>query len=174
MLAFANQLVDEKKTNRRLMVASFDRRIARAEEARFLKGLLAGMRRKEMLACVALAGGELVGLCTLKRGGPADLRHTGVLGIVLLAGHRGEGIGERLMVSALRKARAEGVQLVEPEVAATNSPALALYEKLGFLKVGTVPGKISRDGELFDIVRMYLDLREPINPSLGGRRKVDP
>lgn len=78
------------------------------------------------------------------------------------------------MVSALRKARAEGVQLVEPEVAATNSPALALYEKLGFLKVGTVPGKISRDGELFDIVRMYLDLREPINPSLGGRRKVDP
>lgn len=70
MLAFANQLVDEKKTNRRLMVASFDRRIARAEEARFLKGLLAGMRRKEMLACVALAGGELVGLCTLKRGGP--------------------------------------------------------------------------------------------------------
>ena len=47
--------------------------------------------------------------------------------------HRRQGLGERLLRESLAALSARSVFL---EVRRTNSPAVAMYEKIGFLKVG--------------------------------------
>ncbi len=159
MLKFANALVREKKTNRDLGIISFDRWLTKKEEGRFLRMVIDGVKRKNVVSLAAFADGKMVGHCDLRRRLPRDVRHSGVFGIVILDGYRGVGIGERMMGEALREARRVGIWLVELTVFAANARAIHLYEKLGFSRVGVVPGKMLRDGRHLDEVVMYADLR---------------
>lgn len=52
-------------------------------------------------------------------------------------GARRQGIGRALMTRLLEDARAAGYARVSLEVRVSNAPALALYESLGFERVGT-------------------------------------
>jgi RimJ/RimL family protein N-acetyltransferase len=171
MLKFANLLVREKRTNREIGVASFDKRLTREEETKFVRSNVELAEKKQGVTTVALLGGRIVGECSLRRRGPSDLRHTGILGIVVLDGFRGMGIGEGLMKEVLRKARRIGVWLVELEVVSGNDIAVHLYEKLGFRKVGVIPDKVLRDGKLRDMVVMYADLRGSDISTKNPRRK---
>ena len=56
--------------------------------------------------------------------------------IGVLTGFRREGIGERLLCELLNYSRENGIVLLTLEVRESNTPAISLYEKLGFLKVG--------------------------------------
>lgn len=56
-------------------------------------------------------------------------------GVGVIAGHRGEGIGEQLMRAAEEQARARGVRRLWLEMLVQNAPAIALYEKLGYERV---------------------------------------
>ena len=53
-------------------------------------------------------------------------------GVGVVAGRRGEGVGERLMRAVHEQARARGVRRLWLEVLTQNEPAVQLYEKLGF------------------------------------------
>jgi ribosomal-protein-alanine N-acetyltransferase len=46
------------------------------------------------------------------------------------------GIGRRLVAAAMRRAAAAGAAAMFLEVASTNTPARALYETIGFVRVG--------------------------------------
>ncbi len=50
-----------------------------------------------------------------------------------------QGLGWRLMQAALREASARGAEIMFLEVEAANRSAVALYQKLGFNKVGERP-----------------------------------
>lgn len=50
--------------------------------------------------------------------------------------HRRRGVGESLLVRALKEAKENGCRVVTLECRLSNAPALALYEKYGFLRVG--------------------------------------
>jgi RimJ/RimL family protein N-acetyltransferase len=65
-----------------------------------------------------------------------------------------------MVKTALEEALRSGVWLVELQVFAINEVAIHVYEKLGFKRVGVVPGKMLRNGRLLDEIRMYLDLRQ--------------
>ena len=52
---------------------------------------------------------------------------------------RRRGIGERLLSDLLGYARAQGFSFVTLEVRVSNAPAIRLYEKLGFRKLGKRP-----------------------------------
>ena len=159
MVEFANKLVKDKRTNRDLGIVSFDRRMTHKEEREFLKMVIEGNMNGDVVSLGAFAGGNLVGHCDLKRRKPADVRHSGVLGIVVLEGYRGVGLGEKLLTEVLGEAQRRGVWLVELTVFAINERAIHLYEKLGFRRVGIVPDKMHRDGRYLDEVAMYVDLR---------------
>ena len=57
---------------------------------------------------------------------------------------RGQGLGRKLMEAAAARARAFGAVSLFLEVADDNLPAIALYERLGFITVGMRPGYYKR------------------------------
>ena len=70
---------------------------------------------------------------------------------------RGEHIGEKLVLHCLDTAKKKGFGIMQfNAVVATNNHALHLYERLGFKKLGTIPGgfRVS-DGHYEDIIPHY-------------------
>jgi len=84
---------------------------------------------------------------------------TGVLGVWMLAdeahivtvavreSHRRRGIAELLLISAIHLAQAKDQELVTLECRVSNEPALALYDKYGFERVGLRPNYYSDNHE---------------------------
>lgn len=70
---------------------------------------------------------------------------------------RGEHIGEKLVRDCLRMAREKGFRILQFDaVVASNIHAIHLYERLGFVKIGTVPGGFHMpDGTYEDIILYY-------------------
>jgi RimJ/RimL family protein N-acetyltransferase len=157
---FANAFVREKRNNPDLGLVSFDRRLTRKQEGRWLREVIRGVARKEVVSMAAFVGGRVVGHCAINRRKFREDRHAGVFGIAILDGFRGVGIGEKMVGAALDEARRIGIQLVELDVFSTNAAAIRLYEKMGFEKAGTIPDKIFRRGRYYDEDVMFLDLRK--------------
>ena len=74
---------------------------------------------------------------------------------------KGQGIGEQLVRHSIKTARELGFRVLQfNAVVATNMPAIHLYEKLGFHRLGTIPGGfLKKDGGYEDIVLFYLPLK---------------
>ena len=171
LLKFANAMVRERATNPDLGMVSFDRRVTRADETKYLNRIIAGTRNKEVVSIAAFVGEEMVGHCDVWRRKLGDINHTGVLGIVIRKEYRGIGVGEMLISEALRAAKRIGVWLVELTAFTNNSAAVRLYEKMGFLKVGVIPNKILRAGRHYDEMVMFVDLRGSDKSTPEGRGK---
>ena len=73
---------------------------------------------------------------------------------------RGHQIGEALVRHCLQKAKELGFKILQfNAVVASNTPALNLYKKLGFVRLGTIPGGfLMKDGHYEDIVVHYIVL----------------
>jgi RimJ/RimL family protein N-acetyltransferase len=96
---------------------------------------------------VALAGDKVIGWCDVRREFFPSRAHRGTLGMGLLPEWRGRGVGRRLLEATLAQARRSGFKRIELDVHADNSRAIALYEKVGFVREGVV-----RDASLIDSV----------------------
>ena len=70
---------------------------------------------------------------------------------------RGQHIGEKLVIHCLGKAKDLGFRILQfNAVVKSNKSALHLYEKLGFVKLGTIPGGfLMKDGTYEDIIPHY-------------------
>lgn len=70
---------------------------------------------------------------------------------------RGQSIGEKLVIHCMKKGRELGYRILQfNAVVAGNEPALHLYEKLGFVKLGVIPGGfLMKDGTYQDIIPHY-------------------
>jgi RimJ/RimL family protein N-acetyltransferase len=105
---------------------------------------------------VALSAGEVVGWCdVLPKPWPIQA-HVGVLGMGLLPPFRGQGIGGRLIATALDAARRFGLSRVELTVREDNANAIALYKKIGFVAEGVQRHAFRVDGEYKNLVMMAL------------------
>ena len=80
----------------------------------------------------------------------------GTLGVGLVPAYRGRGLGSRLIEAALERARAAGFVRIELDVYADNARAIALYERLGFVREGVVRDAVFVDGEYRDAIAMAL------------------
>ena len=70
--------------------------------------------------------------------------------------HQGRGLGTRLMEGLVDRARAQGARRVLLEVRVDNGPALALYQRLGFTRLGLRKRYYQPGG--IDAYTMALDL----------------
>jgi len=103
---------------------------------------------------VAVADGEVIGWCDLRPKAAPTLRHTAVLGMGIVAAYRGQGIGSRLLATALELARAHGIRRAELSVRSDNAPAIALYRRFGFVEEGTCRNYMCVDGVEYDALLM--------------------
>ena len=79
-----------------------------------------------------------------------------VMNVAVAPAFRRQGIGEGLMVALMDTLRDKGMESLTLEVRASNSPAIALYDRLGFTEVGRRPNYYTDPGEDALIMRKEL------------------
>ncbi|WP_349958629.1 GNAT family N-acetyltransferase [Rhizobium sp. ZPR3] len=119
-----------------------------------MRAFVFGMIEKGNPQFVALAHGKVVGWCDISRHGFPSHAHAGKLGMGITPAYRGQGLGRRLIETTLRAAHDAGIERVELSVHADNSRAIALYEKVGFVREGLARKSVRIDGRYKDAIHM--------------------
>jgi RimJ/RimL family protein N-acetyltransferase len=106
-----------------------------------------------------ISSGKIVGHVDLK----SDPLKTGLhwihLGIGIESAYRGQGLGEKLIDSAIGFAKQQHtIACIELRVFANNRPAIALYRKKGFVEIGTLKDRFRLPGQSIDDMIMVLDV----------------
>jgi GNAT superfamily N-acetyltransferase len=111
------------------------------EDARVaFAGFAAEAERGHRVVLAAFADGDLVGTVQLILTLPPNQPHRGEIAKLLVHRRaRRRGIAQLLMERAESEARAEGKSLLVLDTV-TGDPAERLYERLGWTKVGVIPG----------------------------------
>lgn len=108
---------------------------------------------------IARDGNEIVGTGNYYVFPKKRMSHRGEFGISVKKSHWNQGIGSMLLkeiiVFAKKYAKSEIISL---EVRSDNNAAIHLYEKFGFINIGTFKGYFKINGELvdFDIMQLIL------------------
>lgn len=69
---------------------------------------------------------------------------------------RGRHIGEKLVTDCLKAARSIGFRILQfNAVVESNLPARHLYERLGFIQLGTIPGGFRKDDGSYEAICPY-------------------
>lgn len=92
---------------------------------------------------VAMDGDNVAGYI----GSQAVMDEADVMNIAIDPAYRRQGIAERLVSLLVEKLARNGVTSLTLEVRASNTPAIALYEKNGFSQVGCRPNYYTKPKE---------------------------
>ena len=85
--------------------------------------------------------------------------HRGSLGMGIVSDYRGQGIGTRLLEAVLKQAKEFGLEKVELNVYTSNTYAIGLYKKLGFVEEGLIKKYRKLDGSYFDCMIMAKEVK---------------
>lgn len=108
---------------------------------------------------VARLDGQLVGSVSVRGLTLPRASHRAELGISVLRRCWGQGVGSRLMETAIDFAKNRaGAEILSLQVRADNTRARALYRKYGFREIGRFPGFFKIEGRRVDFVLMNLEL----------------
>lgn len=121
-----------------------------------VRNFLERERGRGMIQLVAAAGSQIVGWCDAIPRRAEGFRHSADLGMGLLPGYRGRGLGRALLLGTLAGARRAGLLRVQLEAYASNTAALALYERCGFQREGRRRRARLLDGRAEDVIEMAI------------------
>lgn len=104
--------------------------------------------------------GEVMGLYILHPNNVGRCGHICNASYAVRRDARGQHIGEKLVTHCMQKGKELGFCILQfNAVVASNQYALRLYEKLGFVRLGTIPGGfLMKDGHYEDIIPHYHEL----------------
>jgi ribosomal protein S18 acetylase RimI-like enzyme len=158
-------LYREVVTNPGLGISLRPQAPTRAEEATWFGDLYRRILEGDGVASVADDDGRVVGLCTVERDRPTvEERGIGRLGVLIAPGHRGRGVGRKLLEHALTDCRGR-FDVVVLTVRADNTAARRLYERVGFRTFGSLPHGFRRGATGHEVLGMWVDLEGPETPS---------
>lgn len=111
----------------------------------------------QSFTAAALDGETVLGLYILHPNNIGRCGHLCNASFAVGAQARGKRIGEQLVRHCMEKGRELGFRVLQfNAVVCNNASAIHLYEKLGFVRLGTVPGGfLMKDGSYEDIVLFY-------------------
>jgi len=111
-------------------------------------------------AGVAVEEGRIAGLYILHPNNVGRCGHICNASYAVAAEMRGRHIGEKLVLDSLQKGRELGFRVLQfNAVVESNIHARHLYERLGFLQLGTIPGGFRmKDGRYENICPYYHEL----------------
>ena len=109
---------------------------------------------------VAELEGEILGLYILHPNNTGRCGHIANASYAVKAGHRRMKVGEKLVRDSLCMAKSSGFKLMQfNAVVSTNKTAVHLYERIGFTRLGVIPGGfLLGDGSYTDIILYYYQL----------------
>lgn len=101
--------------------------------------------------------GDVVGLYILHPNNVGRCGHICNASYAVSKDCRGHHIGEKLVVDSLKQAKHQGFRILQfNAVVESNVYARHLYEKLGFVQLGTIPGGFRmKDGSYTSICQYY-------------------
>ena len=104
--------------------------------------------------------GEIVGMYILHPNNIGRCGHICNASYAVKSDLRGQHIGEKLVTDCIKQAKEIGYKILQfNAVVKSNTTALHLYEKLGFVKLGVIPKGFRFDnGEYEDIIPHYIEL----------------
>jgi RimJ/RimL family protein N-acetyltransferase len=144
-----------------------DKKYTRDEEAEWLARQLVAIEKGDIISVAAEVDGRLIANSEVTRGSLDDVRDHGNLGIVVSNEYRSIGIGTEMLRTLIDECTKEGLRTIELQVLKTNPRALALYEGLGFVKVGVIAKKVHRGGRFIDVLLMSKELSEERSEKQG-------
>jgi RimJ/RimL family protein N-acetyltransferase len=126
-----------------------------SDERRYLRAI---RRYPNAAVFVAEDDGLIVGRLSIARDQHPASRHVADLGLMVAMTHRRQGIGTRLLETALDWARESDVRKLELHVFPHNEAAIKLYEKFGFVKEGYRRRHYRRGQEFVDAILMAYEV----------------
>ncbi len=90
--------------------------------------------------------------------GFAAFQYTVEHSVYVHVGHRGRGIGERLLRALIDRARLQGLHVLVGGLDASNQASIALHRKLGFVPAGTITQAGFKFGRWLDLAFWQLTL----------------
>jgi RimJ/RimL family protein N-acetyltransferase len=134
--------------------SAIDRAWTAAEQRTYLASLSA----REAFHVAIEPSGQVVGYQSLDRYSPilSSMAHVGQVGTFLLPEWRRRGVGLALFRATRGFATSTGYRKLVIQVRASNLPAQAFYERLGFVKCGRLRAQVIVDGTEDDEIVMEL------------------
>lgn len=103
--------------------------------------------------------GDVLGLYILHPNNVGRCRHICNASYATERKARGKGIGRMLVEDSLARAKGLGYRIMQfNAVTSDNTAANALYPKLGFVELGTIPGGFQRPDGSFQDINLYYKL----------------
>jgi RimJ/RimL family protein N-acetyltransferase len=109
---------------------------------------------------VGVVDGEVAGWCEIIPFSYPAHAHVGELDIALLSPFRGRGFGKALMEVTVREVLRNGLTRIKLGVFSDNTRAIALYEKIGFVREGALRDHVLIDGHYQDLIMMAMIRRQ--------------
>ncbi len=119
-----------------------------------------GLIQKKGPIFYAVENNKVVGWADIFPDDNPRLAHRGSLGMGILPEYRNKGLGQKLLSSAIAKAREFGLEKIELNVYTSNVNAIKLYRKMGFIEEGLIKKYRKLDSQYFDCMVMALDLSQ--------------
>lgn len=125
------------------------------EESDYIRSMEAST---DDIMLLAKHNGMVVGDASLHRM-PRRMQHRGDLGTAVIKDYWNMGIGSRLLTEIISFAKANGFAVIDLQVRSDNLAAIHLYEKFGFVKIGTHPSffKIDSEDVSFDYMCLHIE-----------------
>lgn len=104
---------------------------------------------------------KITGLYILHPNNVGRCGHIANASYAVKKGERGKKIGEKLILHSIVTAREMNFRILQfNAVTVTNTGALHLYRKLGFIQLGIIPGGFcNKTDEYIDIIPHYIELK---------------
>jgi RimJ/RimL family protein N-acetyltransferase len=126
-----------------------------------IRRLIEGLERAPNGFLLVADAGGIQGAVSVEGGRFRKVRHIGEVGLSVAPAWRRCGVGRALLEAAVAAARTlPELRRLSLRVFASNTPALRLYETIGFVVEGRRPGHVRIRGNDEDVLLMGLPLRE--------------
>lgn len=106
---------------------------------------------------VAKARGKIIGNASLNRL-PRRMGHRGDISVAVVREYWNKGVGSRLLRQLIDFARENVFEILDLQVRSDNLPAIRLYEKFGFQKIGTHPAFFKIESKSIGFDFMFLNI----------------
>lgn len=136
--------------------------VSRDQEMEYLLSCYRGLEKGDSVVLYACEGDKIIGSSDIHRVFSHRRRgmHVGSFGITVENEYREQGIGYTLAKNVIEEAKhkIQGLEMVILDVYSENARAIAMYEKLGFMKAGEIPRSLKYKENYLNEVKMYLQL----------------